>query len=118
MTRMRVDFNSRGPEGTVRGSRSRADGPVEVGDSIEIYDPAEPDMVYEGKVVDLDPDTGRLLVAVYWEPTIPERALLSDVSPGGRDIVLDLSVRNFSGVVAGNRVTPAGVPLSSGQVPA
>ncbi len=78
MTRVRVDFNSRGPNGLVRGSRRRADGDVVVGDLVEVYDPDEDDMRFSARVVSVDPDTGLALFDVQWEqqePVLPEGAV-------------------------------------------
>lgn len=71
MTRVRVDFNSRGKNGTVRGSQRLADGPIDIGDRVTLYDPAEDDMWFEATVVDLDEGTGRAVFAVDWEPAVP-----------------------------------------------
>lgn len=74
MTRVRVDFNSRGPEGTVRGSRRRADGDFKIGDTVELFDPAEESMAFAATVADLDAETGKALFRVAWEPapqTVP-----------------------------------------------
>jgi hypothetical protein len=76
MTRMRVDFNARGPRGLVQGSQRRADGPLELGAVIEVFDPAEDDMVFSGTVVELDPASGAVLVDVAWEPADPAQATL------------------------------------------
>ncbi|MGI8535107.1 MAG: hypothetical protein ACR2K2_01160 [Mycobacteriales bacterium] len=66
MTRVRVDFNSRGADGTVRGSQRRADGELEVGLEVELYDPEEPDMTFQATVVDYDPATGLARFEVSW----------------------------------------------------
>lgn len=73
MTRVRVDFNSRGADGTIRGSQRRADGPLEVDAAVELYDPAEPDMNFEATVATFDAATGRALFAVRWEPAASPR---------------------------------------------
>lgn len=78
MTRVRVDFNSRGQDGTVRGSQSRADGLLRVGDIVDLYDPEEPEMNFQARVVELDPDTGRARFAVDWIPAASVR------QPGAR----------------------------------
>ena len=72
MTKVRVDFNSRGPSGTVRGSRRRADGPFDLGDVVELYDPDEPDRSFAATVVGLDPDSGAAHFDVDWLREAPE----------------------------------------------
>ncbi len=67
MTRVRVDFNSRGPGGLVRGSRRRADGELAEGERVELYDPDEADMVFSARVVRLDAEEGTALFDVDWE---------------------------------------------------
>ena len=65
-TRIRVDFNARGANGTVRAHTHRADGPVAVGAFVIAYDPDESDMEFPAVVSEFDPDSGRLLLNVAW----------------------------------------------------
>lgn len=66
MTRMRVDFNRRGRNGYVVGSTARADGPVDVEDLVELYQPGEDDMNPLATVVSID-DDGRVELDVIWD---------------------------------------------------
>jgi len=68
VVRVRVDFNSRGPRGTVRASLRRADGPVRLGDTVVAYDPHEDDMAFEATVASIDESGGRVLLDVMWQP--------------------------------------------------
>jgi hypothetical protein len=70
---VRVDFNSRGQDGTVRGSQRRADAPLAVGAAVELFDPAEPEMTFHATVAELDADSGRALFAVDWVPAASVR---------------------------------------------
>ena len=66
MTRIRVDFNSRGVNGTVRAHTHRANGPVAAGSLVIAFDPDETDMEFPAVVSEFDPDSGRLLLEVMW----------------------------------------------------
>lgn len=107
MTSVRVDFNSRGADGTVRGSLRRSDGPFGLGDAVELYDPAEPDMNFAAIVVRLDPDSGAALFDVDWVRDAPEAA-----RPAAGDFGVALPARfsvDFTGVGIAER-TASGVP--------
>ena len=64
MTSINVDFNSRGPNGTVRGSLRRAAG-AQVGDRVELVDD---ETRFPARVADIDEANGRVLYEVDWEP--------------------------------------------------
>lgn len=110
MTRVRVDFNSRGPLGTVRGSLRRSDVPFAFGDAVEVYDPDEPDMSFAAIVVGLDPDSGAALFDVDWvrEPTqVADAAAAAGVTLKGHFRVASSSFgtadRQASGFVVNSR---------------
>ena len=65
-TRIRVDFNARGANGTVRAHTHRADGEVAVGSFVIAFDPDEPDMEFPAVVSKFDAASGRLLLDVMW----------------------------------------------------
>jgi hypothetical protein len=67
MTRVDVDFNSIGRDGLIKASPRRVDGPVSLGDTVEVYDSSEPDMSYQGTIEEIQP-SGRILIRVAWEP--------------------------------------------------
>lgn len=67
MTKVKVDFNSRGPRGWVRGSERRADGPLSLDDIVTLFDPDE-HMEYEARVAEKDPESGRVFFEVFWHP--------------------------------------------------
>lgn len=66
MIKARVDFNSRGRDGLVRGSLRRADGVFVKGDRVQLIDIEDPAMTYVALVVEVD-DQGRALFDVEWE---------------------------------------------------
>ena len=73
MTTVKVDFNSRGPHGWVRGSQRRADGPLDVNQVVTLVD-ADEDMQYGARVAEVDLATGRVFFDVHWRRT-PERGV-------------------------------------------
>ncbi|GAA1122904.1 hypothetical protein GCM10009643_01760 [Microbacterium aurantiacum] len=85
-TRIRVDFNSRASGGLVRSSLRRAENPIREGDMVVAYQPGE-DMEHFGKVVDVDPVTGRVAIAVDWESK-PDATELKAVSAGSVKFVI------------------------------
>ena len=68
MTRMSVDFNAIVRDGLIKGSAKRADGRIEVGMPVELFDAGEPGMEFDADVVEYDPVTGKTLLRVHWEP--------------------------------------------------
>lgn len=72
MIKVRVDFNSRGPNGTLRGSQRRASGDLVVGSEVELTDPEEPDLKLAAVVSSLDAASGRALFALV-PAQAPER---------------------------------------------
>lgn len=69
-TRVKVDFNSVTKDGRVRATARRADGPLAEGDPVIAYDAAE-HLSHPAVVASIDPDTGRVLLAVDWEHACP-----------------------------------------------
>lgn len=74
MIHVRVDFNSRGRDGLVRGSVRRASGPVEEGEKVIAADEDE-DMIFLASVVQIE-DSGRLWLEVDWDASRPSWASL------------------------------------------
>ncbi len=70
MTRVRVDFNRRGANGTVRASTRTANGPLTPGQVVSVFDPAEEDMEFEATVEKID-ESGRVLLDVHWKQDDP-----------------------------------------------
>jgi hypothetical protein len=99
MTRVRVDFNSRGPGGLVRGSRRRADADLVEGDRVELYDPDEEDMVFFARVAKVDPETGKALFEVEWDaaqPPIPAHGVVVHAAPTFSNQVITMPPRRFN----------------------
>jgi hypothetical protein len=73
VTRIKVDFNSVGRDGMIKGSRRRADGDVHLGDTVGLFDPGEPGMIFDAVVESVSEDGG-LLLRVRWErdPKAPQ----------------------------------------------
>jgi hypothetical protein len=79
---MRVDFNRRGRNGYVVGSTARADGPIDIDDLVELYQPGEDDMNPVGSVVSID-ENGRVELDVIWNAdTQLSSVLAAIVHPG------------------------------------
>jgi hypothetical protein len=111
-TRVRVDFNSRGAGGTVRASKRRADGQLTVGDIVEAYDPAEPDMTFDATVAEVDEESGRVLLDVHWEPRPAPQSL---TFTGVRIVASAWTLRSAIAVptIGSNHVgASGGVPLA------
>lgn len=89
-TRVRVDFNSVTKDGRVKATARRADGPLAEGDSVIAYDPAE-HLSHPAVVASIDPDTGRVLLAVDWEHA--DRGKSNKLSAVGHGIRLDAKVK-------------------------
>lgn len=88
MKRVKVDFSTTVKDGLIRANQKRADTPLQVGDLVEAYDPAE-DMEFEGVVDHLSEDGRFAFLRMDWENNTP---VLCNVAAG-----LNLSVTSLSG---------------------
>lgn len=77
-----MDFNRRGRNGYVIGSSARADGPVEVDDIVELYQPGEEDMNPVATVVTID-SSGRVELDVLWDAKAELSSVLAAIIQPG-----------------------------------
>lgn len=106
MTEIKVDFNSRGAHGRVRGSLRRA-GNVRVGDSVVLLD-AEEGMRFDAVVAAIDGQ--RVEYDVEWVPA--DQAASVGTSTWGFNPLLSLTVKvtppSWRPVTAPSRVKTSG----------
>jgi hypothetical protein len=85
--RVKVDFSTTVKDGLIRANQTRASEPMDVGDAVVAFDPAE-DMEFEGVVDHLSGDGRFAFLRMEWEDDTP---VLCNVAAG-----LNLSVTSLS----------------------